>query len=705
MIFASAGGTFAADQAATGTVPTAGTVPAAIPAAIPVATVAGTVPAVGTVPTTAPAPAPQVAPAVPGRAEWAVDSGDKPVKVCLGSLDKKNTGYLFQAELITNGSAVNTIKLAEYFATVDDDRLHKKLADEAAYEAQAAANPAKYRGHYCLLNPVSVGATDYLPLQTRAIRVQRPGMEALKWDLTQGQWRIQPLPASVPADGQGLAMTWTLWHDPNFNDASKPAAPQPFLRLTKTYTLKKGTYSMGVSLKVENLSSGPLTVTVDQGGPTGVPEEMQQARGGDSRDAAAGKYNFTDHKVDLILKKAGDLGKATLDQPMPLGTSKEGLIWIGHTNKYFGSMMCLISPDSGSPVPVDFRAEFSALPVRETETSRTWVTSIRLPDLNLASGQGRQIDFDLYAGPKKRDILEGQVPPGEALYRDMNYIGVIDFSAGGCSWCTFAWLTFGMMWLLEKFALLSLGNYGVAIILLVVLVRVVLHPLTKKGQVSMMKMQKLAPAMAKIKEKYANDKEALNREMMQVYKKQGATPILGCLPMLLQMPIWIALWTALSNSIELRHAAFLPVWIVDLAAPDSLVTFSHPLSVPLVSLLMGPLHGLNLLPLLLTVAMFLQTKLTPTQAAATPEAAKQQKMMMYMMPAMMLFIFYTAPSGLTLYIMASTFAGVAEQYVIRGHIRKQEALEAAAEQTIVAPGRGPRGSRPKKAKGPFWTKH
>jgi len=184
--------------------------------------------------------------------------------------------------------------------------------------------------------------------------------------------------------------------------------------------------------------------------------------------------------------------------------------------------------------------------------------------------------------------------------------------------------------------------------------------------------------------------------------------MLGCLPMFLQMPIWLSLWGSLSVAVELRHAAFLPVWITDLAAPDVIFSWSHPIILPLIGGMTGPIYSLNLLPLLLTVAMFLQAKLNPqmTGAATAPtkEQETQQKMMRYMMPAMMLLFFYNAASGLTLYIMTSTFAGVIEQMVIRRHIEAKRAAEAAATTTVRVPGKAPRDNRPKKSKGPTFFK-
>ena len=161
---------------------------------------------------------------------------------------------------------------------------------------------------------------------------------------------------------------------------------------------------------------------------------------------------------------------------------------------------------------------------------------------------------------------------------------------------------------------------------------------------------------------------------MALYKEQGASPIIGFLPMIVQMPIWIALYSAIYASIALRGAPFLPFWITDLSAPDALVRFAT-ITIPLVG---WKVDSLNLLPILMGLAFYLQQKLMPKQAtaAASPQVAQQQKMMMVMMPLLFPLMLYKAPSGLNLYIMASTFAGVIEQYVIRKHIREKEEAES-----------------------------
>jgi len=170
---------------------------------------------------------------------------------------------------------------------------------------------------------------------------------------------------------------------------------------------------------------------------------------------------------------------------------------------------------------------------------------------------------------------------------------------------------------------------------------------------------------------------------------------MGFLPMMVQMPILIALWSAIYTSIDLRGAPFLPFWITDLSVPDALVRFST-VTVPLLG---WKIDSLNLLPILMGVAMYLQQKLMPSQAAASPQAAQQQKMMMIMMPLFLPLILYKGPSGVNLYFMTSTFAGVIEQHIIRKHIREKEQVESKG---LVAATSKTGGKVKKKKPKPFY---
>jgi YidC/Oxa1 family membrane protein insertase len=248
-----------------------------------------------------------------------------------------------------------------------------------------------------------------------------------------------------------------------------------------------------------------------------------------------------------------------------------------------------------------------------------------------------------------------------------------------------------MGWLYE-----FIPNYGVIIIIIVFLIRLFLHPITKKSQVSMSKMQKLGPKVAELKKKYASNKAELQKQTMALYREQGASPIMGFLPMLVQMPIWISLYSAIYASVALRGAAFLPFWITDLSAPDALFRFTA-IKLPI----FGKIDSFNLLPILMGVAFYLQQKLMPKPPAAAVDSqvAQQQKMMMIMMPLLFPLMLYKAPSGLNLYIMASTFAGVVEQYVIRKHIREKEEAESHG---LVAATSKTGGKAKKKKPKPFY---
>jgi len=641
--------------------------------------------------------------AEPRRAEWMQETVASRT-VTIGSLDPEGE-IPFQVELISEGAAVHTLKLADHFATVDDKKLYHK--DPNGYGAARRADPKKYKGHYSLLNPVAHGGWSYRPLATNQLTVWFDGRKQGTWYLARRAWKCLGPPRVDPEDGsQSVRFSWTVWRDYNYaSPASKPDK-RKFLQVIKTYTVRKDDYSVDVDLEVINHSQKDLSVTIDQFGPAGVPREDFRM---DSRKAAYAYWKPADQQVDLFLKSLSEINERPKGgvvkpsgRPIDLGKTDAGrpILWLGLSNKFFGSFLYLEPASQEDLVASSYAAEFRLIPAPESQGRRTFVTDVVIPRMPVAPGQRSSVSFDLFSGPKRHPVFtDTKDPYYKPLYARLDYGDTIEIRS-----CASAPLAFGMIWLLRKLSILAFGNYGVAIILLVALVRLALHPLTKKGQMSMMKMQKLAPQMKKLQEKYKDDKESLNKEMMRLYKSQGASPFLGCLPMLLQFPIWIALFSALNVSVDLRHAALLPVWITDLAAPDALLgPWEKGINLPG----FGPIHSFNLLPLLLTVAFLLQMKFNPQmagQATASPDQAKQQKMMRYMMPAIMLVFFYNAPSGLTLYIMSSTGAGLVEQYVIRKHMREKEALEAAQETKVRVPGKGPRSSRPKKPKGPFWFK-
>jgi len=616
-------------------------------------------------------------------------SATKGRKATIGSLDSR-TGFAFQVEVVNEHAAIRTLKLSEYFTNVADKRAFE--SDPDAYTKRINAAGAD-DGHYTLLNHVQKEGVRYLPLAT-TVYVTVDGEKTVSRLKTHNRWQMAPKAVSGDnKDAESISFQCTAYRGPS----AAEAATNPFIRLTKTYTVRKADHTVHVSLKIENLSSKKITVRLDQAGPTGAPRENLRA---DERFAVwglLGEENSVNVQVELKTKLTPE---EHFTNRTPVGTTagageEPAVLWIGQGNKFFASMLYL-RPEVDRKEAANYNASVYYQGAYESPDSLTHITGLDIPAMLVEPKATKTVDFDLFAGPKRRAMFtDTEDKYFKQQYTDLNYAGAITLNT--CGMCTFDWMTSGLMWLLDVFAMVAFGNYGLAIFILVLLVRLVLHPLTKKGQVSMVKMQKMQPKMAKLKEKFADDKETLNKEMMKMYKEQGATPILGCLPMLLQMPIWIALYGGLNAAVELRHSGLLPFWITDLAAPDALFSFGAEL----------PLVGttFNLLPLLLTVAMFLQAKMNPaTSGPTSPEQATQQKMMRYMMPAMMLMIFYHAPSGLSLYIMTSISGGVLEQMYIRKHIAEKEAAEAAATTTVRVGGKGFRDSREKKPKSPYKTR-
>ena len=244
---------------------------------------------------------------------------------------------------------------------------------------------------------------------------------------------------------------------------------------------------------------------------------------------------------------------------------------------------------------------------------------VALPTTDLNPNLQVESNFKLYYGPKADEEL---VKFGYKL--EMSHDMTLEVLAGP-------------LLDLLRFIYGLVGNYGVAIIILTIIVRLVLFPLTYKGMKSMKRMQQLTPRMKKLQEKYKNNKEKLNKEMMDLYRKNKVNPLGGCLPLLLQIPVFFALYSSLSSAVELRHAPFI-FWISDLSQPD----------------------GLGITPLLMGVSMYIQQKMTPQTAMMDSTQAK----IMQMLPFIFTVFSFTFPSGLTLYWVTSNVLSIAQQQII-----------------------------------------
>jgi YidC/Oxa1 family membrane protein insertase len=249
------------------------------------------------------------------------------------------------------------------------------------------------------------------------------------------------------------------------------------------------------------------------------------------------------------------------------------------------------------------------------------------------------VSSNVYMGPKQLQILES-VNPSLSKALDMGFWGVIAIP---------------FLRLLKLFYDL-VPNYGIAIILLTILVRLLTLPMSIKGQRSMMKMQRLQPQVERIREKYKNEQDKLHHEMMELYKRNHVNPLGGCLPMAIQFPVFIGLYEALLNAVELRNAPFIG-WIRDLAAPDCL-------PIPGITVPFTDLHGIPVLVILMALTAFIQQWISPRN----PDPS-QQKMMMYM-PVAFSVIFIELPAGLSLYYFFSNLLGVVQQFILNREFKQ-----------------------------------
>lgn len=260
---------------------------------------------------------------------------------------------------------------------------------------------------------------------------------------------------------------------------------------------------------------------------------------------------------------------------------------------------------------------------------------MNLPTGVIQPGTEKSFTVDILAAPKSYRMLKKL---DFSIHEAVNF-GWFDIIAKPC---------LGLMNFIHDHVV---ANYGIAIIILTILIKLVFWPLGNKSYTSMHEMKKLQPIMAKIREKYADDKQRMNQEVMGLYKTYKVNPMSGCLPLVVQMPIFFALYRMLYSAVELRHAPFFG-WITDLSAPDRLFHFGF--TIPM----MTPPAGIPVLTLLMGATMFLQQKMSP--ATGDPTQAK----MMMMMPLVMTVIFVNFSSGLVLYWLVNNVLSISQQYYI-----------------------------------------
>jgi YidC/Oxa1 family membrane protein insertase len=570
--------------------------------------------------------------------------------IILGATDPNtenaDTGFKFQLELSSKGAAIRKA----IFSNGPDSKGRATGFDDRDYK-----NPKPL----ILISPIEEndGSEVLAMANTNLIFVQ----QERQLPLNKLDWKS--FDVETAQDGSQTARFEAIIYNKDTGE--------PVLKLTKTYKIRKDSYLLDCDITAENLVNTEQKVRINMAGPCGLGREAFRT---DMRKIVAAfknsKGQFESVKLDKRkLSKAKTLNERNLTYP------GGNFLWIAAVNKYFAAIV-VPQPNEGQDYCDWIISKTGRLYNPDRDDKAVSGDEMLGMDLTAATstlaatGQAdssKTYNFQLYLGPKDKSLFDKN-----EMYRKLRFLLTIDFMGCCCPGWIISPLAFGILSIM-KWMYGFIGNYGIVIIILVFLMRLCMHPITKKSQVSMSKMSTLAPKAEEIKKKYANNKAEMNKQMMALYRQQGASPIMGFLPMMVQMPIWIALWSAVYASIDLRGAAFLPFWITDLSVPDALVRF-HAVTLPL----FGKLDSFNLLPILMGVAFYLQQQLMPSQAAAStnPQMAQQQKMMKIMMPLLFPLMLYKAPSGVNLYIMSSTFAGVIEQHVIRKHIREKEEAES-----------------------------
>jgi YidC/Oxa1 family membrane protein insertase len=482
------------------------------------------------------------------------------------------------------------------------------------------------------------------------VRLLSPEGAADAWFADFG-WSGQNVPGLPTAD-----TVWTLQSGTELAPG-KPivltyASPQNLL-FTRTISLDDK-FMFNVTDRVTNNSGAPVTLTPyaqvqRQGLPAPLPGHQALGANGIVQEGAIGIFGDKGDKLQQVKYpawiKKGD--------PQSFAAPA----WLGITDKYW---LVAVAPDPKGGAKADFTGRFTAkkgaVPLYQTDFARP--SGVPIP----AGGTVSQSTY-LFAGAKVVPVLQGY----EKNLGLANFQNAID-------WGMFKVLTqpfFQFLELLKGW----IGNFGLAILALTVCVRLVLFPLANKSYESMTKMKKLAPLQEELKVKYKDDPAKLQQEMMAVYAREKINPLMGCLPLFLQIPVFFSVYKVLSVTIEMRHTPFMG-WIHDLSGQDPTTIFNlfglipfHPETLPMVgALFAGNLH-LGVLPLLYGFTMWLTTAMNP------PAPDPMQQRIFQLMPIMFTFIMATFPVGLLIYWTWSNVLSILQQYVIMHRLKVDNPID------------------------------
>ena len=457
---------------------------------------------------------------------------------------------------------------------------------------------------------------------------------------------IQLIPQSeLLTDAEAVYPMGLLFSDPNLGDllnyrrwdvVSAPGAEQlvfqievpGYARILKTFTLEPDAHVFDVNVSYTNLGNEMRLLGLDRDEPA---FSLYWGPNVSSGDLLKGSQQ------NVVWRKGGE----NIYHPTSKFEMRGGAAWYNER---------VLDPEWAAVCSAYFtvalKPEFELADAWYHGTPSMFRLGIGAPRAEAGPGQSLEYAFKGYVGPRAQRPLANAWPTLDTSLAFFTSVTIMD---------QFAKLLLTILvWFHDHVA----ANYGLAIIFLTVLVRLVMAPLTWKSMISMRKMSLLAPEMEKIKQECKDDQQEMQKRIMEMYKERGVSPLGGCLPMLLQMPVFIALYRMLWSAYELRGAPFVG-WIQDLSEPDHLFTLPFSIPIPFTS----GLDSLNLLPILMALAMVVSQKLMPMSG---PVQTPQQKTIMTIMPIFFSAITYNMASGLNLYILVSTLLGIAQNYLMQG---------------------------------------
>lgn len=434
------------------------------------------------------------------------------------------------------------------------------------------------------------------------ISSQGSGYLPLSVDLLHHQaWQLSTSPFLGPATSE---LTLTPSANPEELSLSREIPGE--VSLTKVFTFKPDSYVIDLDLRLKNLSLTPLT---DQMGISFYFQPLVDLKNESSYNRS---QLATGEKGSRTLFDLSDLQKTPRIFKPPLD-------WVGYGDNFFLQALIPLEEQGYEVIP------------RVLDAARGLMQVVYLTEpFQLGGGQEKTFKLRLYIGPKELDHLD---------QAEHHLAAAVDY---GWFWFLAKPAVYVMKWFYNY-----VHNYGVAIILLTILIKIIFWPLTQKSFQSMQAMKKIQPKIAQVREKYKDDREKLNQELMGLYKTYKVNPMGGCLPMLLQIPVFIALYNMLNAAVELRHEPFL-WWINDLTAPDRL-----DIGIPI-----PYLGGIPVLTLLMGASMFAQQKMTPSSGDP------RQEQIMLLMPLIFTVFFINFPSGLVLYWLVNNILSIVQQYWI-----------------------------------------